>query len=85
MNLVQVWRWNRANKPDYKQDNRWQNHERSHDQKHDANSFNELNGAVPKLNKCVHKRKYVTHAVTRQIFRLLLTTFNPHISGVTSK
>ena len=85
MNLVQVWRWNRANKPDYKQDNRRQNKERANDQKHDAHCFKPLNGAVPKLNKSVHRKKYVTQVVTTQAICQRSTTFNPLVSGWTTK
>jgi len=77
INLIQVWRWKRANKPDYEQDNWWQNKEGSNDQKQNPHCFKPKNEAGPKLNKCVHKRKYVTQVVTTQAICLRSTTIRP--------
>ena len=85
MKLVQIWGWKYPNSANAKQDNRWQNKERANDHKHDAHCFKPLNGAVPKLNKCVHGRKYVTQAVTTQAICLRSATFNPLVSGWTTK
>lgn len=85
MNLIQVWRWKGSNKPDYEQDNRWQNEERSNDHKHYPHDFKPKSDAVPKLNKCVHRRKYVTQVVTTQAICQRSTTFNPLVSGWTTK
>ncbi len=85
MKSVQIRRWKHTNSTYAKQDNWWQNEERSNDHKHYPHDFKPKSDAVPKLNKCVHRRKYVTHAVTTQAICLRSTTFNPLVSGWTTK
>lgn len=85
MKLVQIWGWKYPNSANAKQDNRRQNKERANDEKHDAHCFKPKSEAVPKLNKCIHRRKYVTQVVTTQEIRLRSTTISPVFTRGTTK